>query len=380
MNMEFRDGRKPRIVYFDIELDDSGLNPYEFRLYCRIARRCGGSLDGKCFESQSDMARNTGMSLISVKRYLKTLENKRFIHRVPGKTDQTPTIITLLDKSAWSTGICEIPELVSESAGTGICEIPELVSESARTGISKSYKEEHEVNTESKTGEESKTEAKPAAGSAPCQAPPAEEIREETQKSGTPAIEQTNFAHNCAILDFHPPSLPNPFTEERKQSQQSATAGANALKSDPEPVDSLSAPFENFSSDQTAASALAPAIAELTGLVYPMTAGKDRDLNAAATCAARLGASVKDLNAFALSVNVVRLRFFAEDFSAWFAAEKRRRNAGRIGSGSSGLVGSPVSQASQATEPEALPDEIIRQLIENRERHEAEHLARLSGE
>lgn len=65
-------------ISLDSKLDDYGLDPYEFRIYVRIARRA--SL-GQAWESESNMAIACRMSVDKVKHSLQTLIAHNLIHR-----------------------------------------------------------------------------------------------------------------------------------------------------------------------------------------------------------------------------------------------------------------------------------------------------------
>lgn len=64
-------------IFIDSKLDDYGLDPYEFRLYVRIARTA--SL-GKAWESEENMAIACQMSIAKVKMSLQTLIARNLIH------------------------------------------------------------------------------------------------------------------------------------------------------------------------------------------------------------------------------------------------------------------------------------------------------------
>ena len=94
------DKRQAPFVYYDIELDDAGLNPYEFRIYNRIARRAGGG-DHSCTESLNSMAEGCQMSRNSVKRAIARLATRKMITCVRRSGEVSE--YDLLDKSHWLT-------------------------------------------------------------------------------------------------------------------------------------------------------------------------------------------------------------------------------------------------------------------------------------
>lgn len=93
------DEREPLIVYYDIELDDALLDPYGFRVYQRIARRCAGAKKGKCNESLDAMAQACRMSRAQLTRSLRILIQRRMIRR-ESKSGFTSYYV-LLDKRNW---------------------------------------------------------------------------------------------------------------------------------------------------------------------------------------------------------------------------------------------------------------------------------------
>jgi len=95
----FRDAREPVVVFFDIDLDDAGLGPYEFRAYQRIARRCAGASTGRCFESLQSMADGCGMSRAALGRAIRVLIERQMVAR-SSQPGEVSTYI-LLDKSQW---------------------------------------------------------------------------------------------------------------------------------------------------------------------------------------------------------------------------------------------------------------------------------------
>lgn len=98
-SLSFQDERKPQIVFYDIELDDAGLNPYEFRAYQRIARRCAGLQEGECFESLQAIADACKMSRPTLIRAIKVLLQRKMIRRISrhGGT----SFYALTDKQNW---------------------------------------------------------------------------------------------------------------------------------------------------------------------------------------------------------------------------------------------------------------------------------------
>ena len=82
----YEDARGISLTFIHNALDDFGLNPYQFRVYCRIARRAG---DKGCFETVKNMADGCQMSEKQIKRSLAELITLSLIsrHSRPGTTN-----------------------------------------------------------------------------------------------------------------------------------------------------------------------------------------------------------------------------------------------------------------------------------------------------
>ena len=107
------DARIPVVVFYDVELDDAGLNPYEFRIYQRIARRSGGG-HHDCTESVLNMAKACMMSRPSAVRAIAGLVRRQMLQRI--HRDGATSHYALLDKSHW---LPDKPQNhVGESIGT----------------------------------------------------------------------------------------------------------------------------------------------------------------------------------------------------------------------------------------------------------------------
>jgi DNA-binding transcriptional ArsR family regulator len=94
---ELRDGRKDLPIFIHSELDEYGLDPFEFRIYSRLSRRAG---NGDTMESVPRMAQATRMSERKVRYALKLLFQAGLIekHRRSGRSN----VITLTPKGRWS--------------------------------------------------------------------------------------------------------------------------------------------------------------------------------------------------------------------------------------------------------------------------------------
>jgi hypothetical protein len=93
--MEIQDGRD-NPIFIHSELDDYGLTLVEFRVYARLARRCGRAT---AYESVPNMARDFGVKDRTVQRALKLLISARLIAAKP--RPGFSTVYTLLPLSAW---------------------------------------------------------------------------------------------------------------------------------------------------------------------------------------------------------------------------------------------------------------------------------------
>lgn len=97
--VSFTDERQPLIVFYDIELDDAELDPYQFRIYQRIARRCAGQQKGSCTESLEAMAAACKMSRPTVIRAVKVLIQRGMIRRE--SRQGSTSFYALTDKKNW---------------------------------------------------------------------------------------------------------------------------------------------------------------------------------------------------------------------------------------------------------------------------------------
>lgn len=92
MRVAAKDSRRLPI-FIHSELDDAGLDPYAFRVYCRLARRAGGQ--GAAWESVGNMADACRMSSRRARQALRTLETKGLIRR--DERDGQTSVYHLLD-------------------------------------------------------------------------------------------------------------------------------------------------------------------------------------------------------------------------------------------------------------------------------------------
>jgi hypothetical protein len=106
--VKVQEGRDDMPIFIHSELDDYGLSLIEFRVYARLARRCGKAAAS---ESVPNMARDFGVSDRTVQRALRLLVAARLIaeERRPGKT----TLYTLLPRPAWAPAL-SLPALRTE--------------------------------------------------------------------------------------------------------------------------------------------------------------------------------------------------------------------------------------------------------------------------
>lgn len=106
---EIREGREDLPIFIHSALDDYGLWTVEFRVYARLARRCGHHA---AFESVPSMAVDFEVSERTIQRALRVLVMCRLVdeQRRPGQT----TLYTLNPQSAWlpRTGLKAVRERV----------------------------------------------------------------------------------------------------------------------------------------------------------------------------------------------------------------------------------------------------------------------------
>jgi DNA-binding transcriptional regulator GbsR (MarR family) len=103
------------VMFVHNQLDEYGLDPYEFRVYAHAVRRTGGKLTGKYFASLSKTAEICQMSVRRVQYSLKFLCEAGFLiqEKRTGRTDE----YKLTDVSKWAKP--EDLELIREAV-TGI--------------------------------------------------------------------------------------------------------------------------------------------------------------------------------------------------------------------------------------------------------------------
>lgn len=92
-----KDDRDDLPIFIHRELDDYGLDPYEFRVYARLARRADGK--GGAYESIANMAKACGMGTTRVRQCLRSLETKHLIVR-SDRAGET-TVYRLTPKGKW---------------------------------------------------------------------------------------------------------------------------------------------------------------------------------------------------------------------------------------------------------------------------------------
>ena len=98
MNQTIEDSRSP-LPLVRSDLDEYGLDAYEFRIYAHVVRRTGGNLNGKCFATQKKIADICKMSVRKVQYAMKTLCEAGLLQKEErkGRTD----IYRLTLTSAW---------------------------------------------------------------------------------------------------------------------------------------------------------------------------------------------------------------------------------------------------------------------------------------
>lgn len=159
------DRREPVVVYFDIELDDMGLTPYEYRAYGRIARRASGG-QRACTESLDSMAAGCQMSRRTLINAIKGLIQRRMIER-ESKIGDTSTYY-LTDKSYWVGGSSDAQEVDQTFAGGGAPRAQGVVQEMPTPGAGDAQGVVHHVptkNTREEDKKKTREEKSPATSS-----------------------------------------------------------------------------------------------------------------------------------------------------------------------------------------------------------------------
>jgi len=97
-NKNYKNDLQPLPVVHS-DLDEYGLDPYEFRLYAHVVRRTGGKLTGECFARLKKTAEICHMSVRKAQYALKTLCDAGLIlkEQRKGRTD----VYRLTPKSNW---------------------------------------------------------------------------------------------------------------------------------------------------------------------------------------------------------------------------------------------------------------------------------------
>lgn len=85
-------------AFISAALDDAGLDPYEFRVYARIARRAG---TGDCFETQSAMAEGCQMGERKLRDALKALKERGMIGP-HGQSNNGAVVYRLTPREEWA--------------------------------------------------------------------------------------------------------------------------------------------------------------------------------------------------------------------------------------------------------------------------------------
>jgi hypothetical protein len=117
--MEIRDERES-LIFIHSDLDDMGLNAYEFRIYARLARRAGKN---GSYESVANMAEGCRIGHNTVRDALRGLVSRRMVERID-RSGKTPVyVLTKPDK--WISG--PLPDQVTPT-GSGNPPLPDQVA------------------------------------------------------------------------------------------------------------------------------------------------------------------------------------------------------------------------------------------------------------
>lgn len=181
------DQRQAPFVYFDVELDDANLNPYEFRIYSRIARRAGGG-DHYCSESLSSMASGCQMSTRSVIRAIQELAKRRMIRRVAKQGEVSR--YALLDKKYWIASDSQSQVVVTHSHGG--CDSQSLdLCPTVTGGVTHSHTKNTKKKTTKKTSKETEAPASPEPAGISANHPAIQFVRSITSRYPDKALWQS---------------------------------------------------------------------------------------------------------------------------------------------------------------------------------------------
>lgn len=102
-------------AFIPSDLDDFGLDIYEFRIYAHLSRRVGRR--GECFEGVSKIAAICRIDKKTVTQKLKSLQSSRLINLQPrsGRTNS----ITLTHQSEWGSARATEPDPLADQPATG---------------------------------------------------------------------------------------------------------------------------------------------------------------------------------------------------------------------------------------------------------------------
>lgn len=103
--------RRDLPVFIHSELDDFGLDPFEFRVYARLVRRAGSG--GTAYESVPNVAKATHMSQRKVRYALRVLCALGLVGLSESRTGDT-SIYVVLDKVRWASR-SEVARIRSEA-------------------------------------------------------------------------------------------------------------------------------------------------------------------------------------------------------------------------------------------------------------------------
>jgi len=327
------DEREKPFVYVDVELDDAGLDPFEFRIYVRIARRCGGTTDGTCWESLNSMAKATDISVSQIKRALNVLEKRKFIKRRSGKTDGISNRLALLDKRHWialSVGgssdrtTLEMGGGSSDRARGWVCQTQGLALSDPGGRSDRATKKIHEVNKQlepEKRGEDLEF----TNGKNPKASPLFLAELIEDDKPENVLAEVLVFSPQLTQVEF---DRIDPLADPEKTCGQGPVENGIA-SSAPEVthlpvIDGVNAVFDSFAPGAIEDPPMRELVIELCGVMEPLTIQDDRILNDVVMKLTHPAnrVSAKELREFAATKSC-KLNFLAADFGAWRASKQQ---------------------------------------------------------
>lgn len=127
-----KDERDDKPIFLHSELDDFGLDPFEFRVYSRLSRRADGP-EQRARESIANMAEACKMGTTKVRQALRRLEELRLVSRVDRAG--MPTEYRLAPKSRWKKPVGTPTPDVGATPHVGVTPTPRVEGATPHVGV-----------------------------------------------------------------------------------------------------------------------------------------------------------------------------------------------------------------------------------------------------